>query len=1120
MNESHQANPTRSYSGKENLPDSLPAVSLSAGAQGTQVAAVRKLSYEQKLYWFLHQLAPESPLTHLCKFARTSSELDAEALRLAFKKLFERHPLLSAVCAHSGGQPVLRFSEKINEGFEFADVSSLDEALLKERLANEAQRTFDLERESLLRLHVFRRAAKEHILLLSAHRIVADSQTLEILMQELLALYSVEKSQRVAQGVVEKKLALATPEVEYASYTLWQEQLLSSSEGERLERYWSNQLESSLPLLNLPTDRPRPPVFGFKSAILSLSLSRKLTVRLKALSEQHNTTLYTTLLASFCALLHRYSRQEEFPVGMFVSARREKLSGVVGNFDNYLVLKADLSGAPTFVSLLERMHRTVREADAHRHYPFLRLIENLQPPRDASRWPLFQVAFDLQESLAHRDERHDLLKVGGESGVANDLGELGLEPLQLAGEVSHFDLALTMSEANGVFQASLKYNTDLFDEETITRMLGHFETLLGGISTRPQKPLSTLPLLTEKEREQILLEWNNTNTNNPPPRCLQLLFEQQVERTPHAVVVRFEKEHLTYLELNRQANQLARHLQSCGIGPEMRVGIFIEPSLEMAVGCLAILKAGGAVVFLDKSYPPERIAFMLEDAAISVLITTETLVERLPRHSARVLCLDSDRKAFARYPETNLVSEVDAENIAWLAYTSGTTGKPKGILIPHRVLTNFGVTATHAYDLTQDLRIFDMHGIFSLIMAMMCGGTVILARPETFMSPARIIEMLREHEINQATLPPALLAVLPCENLPSLRTVTTGGEKISTEVVARWSKGRRFFLNYRCTEALSGTRHQCTENFLARPTIGHPMTNAQIYVLDEHLHLLPAGIPGEMFIGGVGLARGYLNAPDATAERFLPDPFSKEGGARLYRTGDVGRYLPEGQLEFLGRWDNQVNIRGYRVELGEVEAVLRKNEAVQDLAVMMREDVPGEKRLVAYLVARNGASLTTSELREFLKERLPDYMIPSAFVMLEALPLTPHRKVDYRALPAPEQLRPASPEGFVAPRMPMEEALAAIWSEVLKVERIGINDNFFELGGHSVLAVQVMTRVLESFQVEIPLRRFFEIPTVAALTVAIVEAQVAQAGGEETARLLAELEQLSEDEAWSLLGDT
>ncbi|HEX8706907.1 MAG TPA: amino acid adenylation domain-containing protein [Pyrinomonadaceae bacterium] len=1087
-------------------------------AQEAQADGLQRLSYEQKLYWFLHQLAPESPLTQLCKFARTDAEVDAAALRRAFQRLFERHPLLGAVCAHAGGQPVLRFSGNIREGFEFADVSSLDQASFDALLAKESEKTFAIESEAMLRLQVFRRAAREHVLLLAAHRIVADSPTLDILMRELAALYGLEKSGQGASGKPEEQPALAAPENEYASYTLRQEQLLSSAEGERLERYWLRQLEPQPPPLSLPTDRQRPPVFGFRSASASLGLSRELTARLRALSEEHRTTLYTTLLASFCTLLHRYSGQPEFPVGAFVSARRDALSGAVGNFDDYLVIKADLSGAPSFMTLLERMQRTVAEASAHGRYPFLRLVENLQPPRDASRWPLFQVAFDLRETSAHVDEGEKQSASDGEN-ASSEADGLRLRSWQAGAETSHFDLALMMTEQDGALQASLKYSTALFDAETIGRMLGHFETLLGGIITGPQRPVSTLPLLTEKEREQILLEWNNTNTDDGARRCLHHFFEQQVERAPGAIVVRFEQEQLTYLELNRRANRLARHLQTCGVGPEVRVGIFIEPSLEMAVGCLAILKAGGAVVFLDKSYPQERIAFLLEDAAIPVLITTERLVERLPAQGARVLCLDSDAKTFARYPETNPAAAIDAENLAWLAYTSGTTGKPKGILIPHRVLANFGTTALRAYDLTEDLRIFDMHGIFSIIMAMMCGGTVILARHETFMSPARMIAMLREHRINQATLPPALLGVLPSDELPSLRTVTTGGEKISSNVVGRWSQGRRFFLNYRCTEALSGTRHQCDEDFAARPTIGRPMANTQIYVLDQELQLLPAGIPGEMYIGGAGLARGYHNAPAATAERFLPDPFSREGGARLYRTGDVGRYFADGRLEFLGRRDNQVNIRGYRVELGEVEAALRQNAAVQDLAVMMREDIAGEKRIVAYLVAQDGASLTPGGLREFLKEKLPEYMIPSAFVVLDKLPLTPHRKVDYRALPAPEQLLRVSSESFVAPRMPMEEALCRIWSEVLKVERIGINDNFFELGGHSVTAVQVMARVLESFQVEIPLRRFFELPTVAELAVAIVEAEVARAGGEETARLLAELEQLSEDEAWAMLGN-
>jgi amino acid adenylation domain-containing protein len=629
------------------------------------------------------------------------------------------------------------------------------------------------------------------------------------------------------------------------------------------------------------------------------------------------------------------------------------------------------------------------------------------------------------------------------------------------------------------------------------------------------KVTSTLPVLTPAERQQILFDWNETSAGYPDNVTIHRWFEIQAERLPNAELVVFENQSLTYGELNRRANQLADYLNFLDVHPETPVAILAEPSLEMVISCFGVLKAGGAIVFLDATLPLERLEYILEESGATVLINSQRSLEKLPGHDLKVVCFDAHRELLEGRPLINPAIDLFPDNLAWIAYTSGTTGRPKGTLITHRTLCNLSAASNSAYGLTPELRVFDLQGLFGITMAMVCGGTAYFARRMTVLSAPRLTALLREHAINHIAIAPGMLTALSPADLPALRTITVGGETVSADVVARWSPGRRFFQNYRCTEALSGTRALCDVSDNRPLTIGRPITNTQVYILDDELEPVPVGASGELYISGVGVARGYLHRADLTAERFLPHPFSREAGQRLYRTGDLGRYRANGEIEYLGRADQQVKVRGNRIELGEIEQVLREQAGVRQAAVVVRESEQVGPQLVAY-VCGEAAAVSGAEMRERVREQLPEYMVPQAVVVLDELPLLPNGKVDRRRL---KELEVARAEVQQGPRTAIEELVCGIWVEVLGVEQVGVADDFFELGGHSLLATQVMSRVREVFGVEVPLSRLFEVPTVAGLSIAIVQCQAEQSESAELARLMAELEQLSDDDARVMLAD-
>jgi len=1029
------------------------------------------LSFAQQRLWFLDQLEPGLLAYNILKAIRLTGPLNIAALEQAFDEIVRRHEILRSTFLSREGRPTLILAPAFTSGLPVVDLAHLDEAQWEaeiQRLATEeAQRPFDLAQGALLRHTLLKLSEQEHVLLLTVHHIVFDGWSFDIFFRELTAFYEAFSTGRPA--------ALPELRIQYADFSRWQGEWLRGDILEAQLSYWRHQLEGSLPVLELPADRARPPVQTFRGAKQSLLLSKALTEALKALSHQEGVTLFMTLLAAYKTLLYRYTGQDDIIVGSLAAGRtRAEIEGLIGFFANTLVLRTQLSGNPTFRELLIRVREVCRGAYAQQDLPFERLVEILQPVRDMSHHPIFQVMFALQNM-----PRSSL-----------ELAGLTMTPVEVHSGTAMFDLTLFMVEREQRLVGTFEYNTDLFDAATISRMMAHFQNLLDSIIADPERRISDLSLLTEPEQRQLLADWNDTKADYPREKCIHEWFESQVQRTPEHIAVVFENRRMTYTELSRRSNQLAQRLKSVGVGPEVLVGIHMEPSLEMVVGLFGILKAGGAYVPLDPRYPRERLAFMLEDAKVSVLLTQERLVEGLPEHCATVVCLDSEWESIARESEEIPPSGALAENLAYVIYTSGSTGRPKGVQIPHRAVVNLLESMRRIPGLTGDDRLlsvtslsFDIAGL-ELYLPLMVGATVILAESAFSSDASRLLELLEQSGATVMQATPAtwrLLLQAGWQGSDHLK-ILCGGEALSRELANQLlQKGASLWNMYGPTETTIWSSVFLIASENGPVFIGAPIANTQFYILDSHLKPLLVGVPGELHIGGSGLARGYLNRPELTAEKFIAHPFSQTPGERLYKTGDLARYLPDGNIEYLGRMDYQVKIRGFRVELGEIEAVLRSHPAVREAVALMREESSGEKRLVAYLVADGKTVSSIGELRTFLRKMLPDYMVPSAFVFLDALPLTSSGKVDRRALPPPDSSRPDLEATYVAPRTDAERVIANIWQEVLRLKKVGMHDNFFDLGGHSLLMVQVHSKLRQAFDKKMSMVEMFQYPTIASV---------------------------------------
>jgi amino acid adenylation domain-containing protein len=1031
------------------------------------------LSFAQQRLWFLDQLQPNSALYNIPMVLRLQGNLNQGALERSLWSICDRHEVLRTNFVTIDGQPtqVIQTTKEKISVVELQHLSLNEQAERTQELRQtQANQPFDLAQESLIRATLVVLSETEHLLLVCMHHIISDGWSIEVFIHELTTLYNAYAQNQPAN--------LAPLPIQYADFALWQRQWLQGDVLQTQLNYWQNQLADAPALLSLPTDHPRPAVQSFVGAYQEFSLSPVLSKALTELSRQQGATLFMTLLAAFDALLYRYTGSSDILVGTPIANRnRGEIEGLIGFFVNTLVMRADLADNPSFSQLLTRVREVAMDAYAHQDLPFEMLVEALQPERDLSHSPLFQVAFVLQNT------------------PKSEIGMTGLTvtDLPLENTTAKFDLTLAMVNTDDGLKGVWEYNTDLFESGTIERLAGHFVNLLAGIVANPQAQISQLPLLTEVEQQQLLIEWNNTQVDYPEIKCIHQLFEEQAERTPDAIAVVFENQQLTYSELNGRANQLAHYLQKLGVKADTLVGICVERSLEMMVGLLGILKAGGAYVPLDPEYPQERLQFAIADAQLSLLLTQERLLNKLTENQAQLILLE--QAEINQNSQDNLTGVVTANNLANLIYTSGSTGKPKGVMVEHRGLFNLAQAQIKTFDLHSDSRILQFASlnfdasIWEIILSMGSGATLYLGTKDALMPGLPLMGLLKEYEITHIILPPSALAVLPLEELPKLGTIIVGGEACSEELIKQWATGRNFFNAYGPTEtSVCATVEKWTDE-TEKINIGRPIANTQVYILDSHLQPVPIGVPGELHIGGTGLARGYLNRPELTAEKFISNPFVslEKGGeqpSKLYKTGDLARYLPNGKIEYLGRVDNQVKIRGFRIELGEIEAVIGQNADVQSACVIAREDNPGDKRLVAYVVPQPEIILTSNEIRQFLKAKLPDYMVPNAFVILEDLPLTPNGKIDRRALPAPDLQGKGE---YIAPRNPIEEKMAQIWAEVLKLKRVSIEDNFFELGGHSLLATQVISRCQEAFEIALPLRYLFESPTIAQLSAVILK---------------------------------
>ncbi|WP_257165209.1 non-ribosomal peptide synthetase, partial [Bradyrhizobium sp. SRS-191] len=1047
------------------------------------------LSYAQERLWFLDQLGLVGAAYNLPFAVRLEGALDPIALERSFAEVVRRHEALRTHFETEQGQAVQIIDAPSVFRLGRDDLSELedDEArrLRIDRLLREAAvQQFDLSRGPLLRARLIRLGPQDHVVLVTMHHIVSDGWSIGVLVRELAALYEAYRTNGASP--------LADPQIQYADYALWQRAWLQGEALERQLAYWTKRLKGAPAALELPANRARPAVASFAGGMVPFTLSRALSDGLKALSRRSGATLYMVLLAAYQVLLSRYSGQTDIVVGSPIAGRVDRqLEGLIGFFVNTLAMRTDLSGNPSFIALLARVKEGALGAYAHQDLPFERLVEELQPVRDLSRQPVFQVSFSLQNTPQD----------------AIELPALTLRLLGSEHRTSLFDLTLFMRETEDGLVGTFEYASDLFDRATIARLSDHFEILLGGIVSTPEARLSELPLLSEAERHQLIIDWNATEADYPADKCLHELFADQAARTPDGLAVVFEGEQLSYQELDLRSNQLAHYLRRLGVGPEVVVGLCVERSLEMVVALLGILKAGGAYLPLDPGYPAERLSYMMQNAGAPVIVTQQRLAASLPAHAGRVVEIDAAWAAIAAEPKQAPVNHSRPANLAYVIYTSGSTGRPKGVANTHGGIVNRLVWMQAAYRLGPGDRVlqktpfsFDV-SVWEFFWPLIEGVPLVVARPEGHQDPSYLAALIQRESVTIAHFVPSMLQVfLETEDVSrcvSLRAVMCSGEALGGELKTRFLLASRSELHnlYGPTEAaVDVSAFACRmESDAVGVPIGRPISNMQLHVLDDHGALVPVGVAGELYIGGVGLARGYFGRADLTAERFVPSPFGD--GERLYRTGDLVRWRADGELEYLGRLDHQVKIRGFRIELGEIEAALAEHAGVSQAVVVAQEDGSGDRRLVAYVVGDEKA-IDPVALSAHLKRRLPDYMVPaaSAFVVLDQLPLSPNGKLDRSALPQPQR-RHSAAEG--APRTAAEEILAKLWSDLLGLHAVGVHDDFFELGGHSLLAMRLIAQVRHVLGVDLPVRLLFEEkPTIAVMAAHIAVARAAKQGFE------------------------
>ncbi len=1066
------------------------------------------LSFAQQRLWFIEQFEAGSSLYNLPTVLRIKGKLDVALLSQTLNEIVQCHETLRTSFVSIENQPVPVIAPNLTVTLPIIDLQELTaaekEIEVQKFIANELQQPFDLAQAPLLRATLLRLSAAEHIAMFTMHHIVSDGWSMEILVQEVGAVYAAFSNGQISP--------LSALPIQYADFAAWQRQWLTEEVLKSQTSYWQQQLAGAPELLELPTDHPRPAVQSFQGASHCFELDSALSTALKTLSQQAGTTLFMTLLAAFGTLLHRYTGSIDLVIGSPIANRnRPEIEGLIGFFVNTLVLRTDLAGNPSFAELLQRVREVSLGAYAHQDLPLEKVVEQLQPQRSLSYSPLFQVMFVLQNA-----QNSDL-----------QLSGLTLESLEIEQKTAMFDLTLTMTETASGLMGAVEYSTDLFAAKTIYSLVEHFQILLRGIIANPQHRLSQLPLLTEVEK-RLLVEWNDTHVEYPQDQCIHHLIEAQVELTPDAIAVESATQQLTYRELNTQANQLAHYLQQQGVKPETLVGICVERSPMMLVGILAILKAGGAYIPIDPNYPAERINYIVADAGINLLViqqgtgfgrgSSRREASPLGRTSptevsstVETINLDTDWQIITQASIDNPDSNVQPSNLAYCIYTSGSTGQPKGVMIQHDSLVNFVCAAVDQYQITESDRILQFASISfdaaveEIYPSLIVGGTVVLANSELNCAEV-FISKCQDLQITILDLPTAYWQQLVSEIVTlrlvvpeCIRLVIIGGEQINHQYVQQWhdylGTTPELINTYGPTEAtVVTTICSLASQSTSKLPIGKPLPNVQVYVLDADLQPVPVGVTGELYVGGAGVARGYLNRPELTREKFIPNPFTVNRfptslsphlpipSSSLYQTGDLARYLPDGNLEYLGRIDHQVKIRGFRIELAEIEAVIATHPAVRETVVVAREQA-GRKQIVAYLIPAQ-KDWAIDELRQFLESKLPQYMLPSSYALIQEFPLTTSGKIDRLALTESETSSLPTQTDYQEAITPVEQQLVSIWQEVLALEQVGINDNFFELGGDSIISLQV---IFKANQVGLRLtpKQLFQHQTIAQLAMVV-----------------------------------
>ena len=1068
-------------------------------------------SFAQQRLWFVDQMEPGKTVYNIPYHhqMRWKGHLNVKALEQALEELIWRHEPLRTTFMNIDGEAVQVIAEEVDFALPVVDLTKLSredqEAQVKFWIDKDVKHQFDLEKGPLFFARLLKLSDTEHVFIFMMHHIVVDGTSLEFFADELKTLYTAFSA---GQPSPLEELPL-----QYADFVIWQREWAEGKGMQRQLDYWKDKLGGHVPVLELPTDHPRPTVQQNHGSWEWIHLPESLINDLKQYSRDAGVSLFMTMLTGFKVLMSRYSRQEDICIGSPTANRNQpELERLIAFFVNPVVIRSDLSGDPTFVDLLAQVRKNAMGAFGNQDVPFDRLVEELSPTRDLSHHPLFQVSFTLQMEP-----------------LVIELDGISAEPIEFDNGAAKFDLLAELWEANGGVSGRFEYDTDLFDVTTIRRMISHYQAILESVVANPQARISELEILTPEERVQLLENWNETSLAYPKDKCIHQLFEEQVERTPDAIALVCQGEQLTFQELNNKANQLAHHLQSLGIKPNQFVGHCVERSLDMMIGLIGIHKAGGAYLPMDPAYPSSRLAYMLEDTQASIVVTQKKLVESLPEENRdMVVLLDTEWDKIAQHSTENPDSGVQSDNLAYVIHTSGSTGKPKGVQIPHRNAVNFLFSMQEWPGLTdQDTLLavttlsFDI-SVFDIFLPIIVGAKMIIATGDDVGDGEALASLIDAHDVNVMSVTPAtwqLMVDSGWQGAKQLKVLSSGEPlplKLAGDLLTRVGEVWNMYGPTETTIFSTGCQITSADTPIM---IGRPVANTNIYILDSNLQPTPIGVPGELFIGGDGVSLGYLNRDDLTAERFIPNPFSDDPNDLIYKTGDLARYLADGQIDCMGRLDFQVKVRGFRIELPEVELTLGQHESVRQAVVTAKEDQTGTKVLVAYIITEDGAALDNAVLRAHLAEQLPHYMIPSFFMGVEEYPLTPNGKVDRRALPDPDDTAVISGESFVAPRNKTEEQLAEIWCEILQITEVGAHNNFFELGGHSLLAIQIVSRIRDQFEIDISPRQIFDSPTIADLATFIVEQEAAalDIDEEDLTELLDELDDLSEDELAALL---